>query len=265
MRVQAVLAYDGTDYHGFQRQSLDREPSIQGRLEQALAAIGQEGVTVIGSGRTDAGVHASGQVVAFDVNWPHGRPALQRALNASLPPTIAVLHLEWTRPDFHPRYDALRREYVYTIYNAPVRHPLYSRFSWHVPGELDVEHMERACQALLGERDFATFGQPTGHRPGESTIRRVYQAGCWRAGWSWPPASVETSGRECVYIRVEASGFLYHMMRSLVATLVCVGQGKLDPASVAELIASRDRNRVRFVAPAQGLCLTQVVFNHECH
>jgi tRNA pseudouridine38-40 synthase len=261
MRVRAVLAYDGTDYHGFQRQSLDREPSIQGRLEQALAAIGQENATVIGSGRTDAGVHASAQVVAFDVDWRHDEASLQRALNASLPPTIAVLHLECTRPDFHPRHDALRREYVYTIDNAAVRHPLYSRFSWHVPDELDVEHMERAAQTLLGEQDFAAFGQPTGHRPGESTLRMVYQARCWRTVWSWPPALMALDARrECVCIKVEASGFLYHMMRSIAGTLVCVGRGKLDPCAVAELIASRDRDRVKLIAPPQGLCLTRVVY-----
>lgn len=260
MRVQAVLAYDGTDYHGFQRQSLDREPSVQGRLERALATIGQEGVTVVGSGRTDAGVHANGQVVAFDVDWRHGLAALQRALNASLPPTIAILHLECTRPDFHPRYDALRREYVYTIDNAPVRNPLYSRFSWHVPDELDVERMEGATRALLGEQDFAAFGQPTGHRPGGSTLRTVYQARCWRTAWSGPPALVDPAGGACVCVKVEASGFLYHMMRSIVGTLVSVGLGRLDPDSIAELIASRDRDRVKRIAPPQGLCLTRVVY-----
>lgn len=249
MRVRAVVAYDGTDYHGFQRQSAQREPSIQGRLEQALAAIGQGQAAVLGSGRTDAGVHASGQVVAFDVEWRHTWPALQRALNANLPPAIAVLELQAAAPGFHPRYDAHSRTYVYTLYNAPVRHPLHSRFSWHVPEALAVDRMAEACQCLLGQHDFAAFGQPTGRRPGESTVRLVYEAACWR----------ETGGAH-VYVAVEASGFLYRMMRSIVGTLVAVGRDRCGPERVAAILASRERGQAETPAPAHGLCLTQVKY-----
>jgi tRNA pseudouridine38-40 synthase len=245
MRVRATVAYDGTDYHGFQRQAPDHKPSIQGTLERALASIGQENITVVGSGRTDAGVHASGQVIAFDVEWRHGLPALQRALNATLPPAIAVLDLDLAAPDFHPRYDALSRQYVYTIYNAPVRHPLYARFSWHVPNGLNVAQMDRACQYLIGEHDFAAFGQP--HKPGESTIRRVYQTGCRRDG-------------NHVRVDVEASGFLYRMMRSLVGTLAAVGCGKLEARAVAGILGSRDRSQAEPTAPPHGLCLAQVKY-----
>ncbi len=247
MRVRATVAYDGTDFHGFQRQAEEREPSIQGALERALAAIGQENVAVAGSGRTDAGVHASGQVIAFDVDWKHGLPALQRALNAALPPAIAVLDADEAATDFHPRYDALSRQYVYTIYNAPVRHPLYSRFSWHVPASLDVERMNLACMPLVGEHDFAAFGQPTGHRPGESTVRRVDRAECRR-----------DAGEPHVTVTVEASGFLYRMMRRIVGTLAAVGQGRLAPEAVARILESRDGSRAAPPAPPHGLCLTRV-------
>lgn len=245
MRVRATVAYDGTDYHGFQRQSPDREPSIQGALEQALADIGQAPAAVTASGRTDAGVHATGQVIAFDVRWEHGLAALQRALNAALPPAIAVLDLAWAAPGFHPRYDALSRQYIYTIYNAPVRHPLHARFSWHVAERLDVAPMHRACQTLIGEHDFAALGRP--HKPGESTVRRVDQAECRREG-------------DFVYVDVTASGFLYRMMRNLVGALVAVGRGKWPEQAMAELL-SRDRDQAEPIAPPHGLCLARVTYS----
>jgi tRNA pseudouridine38-40 synthase len=244
MRVRAVVAYDGTDYHGFQRQALEREPSIQGTLERALATIGQKNVTVLGSGRTDAGVHASGQVVAFDVEWAHGVVALQRAINATLPPSIVVLDLEEAAPDFQPRYDAFSRQYRYTIYNAPVRHPLFSRYAWHVPDALNVEWMQQASQSLIGEHDFAAFGLPTDHQGGP-TVRQVHRVECWREN-------------EIVYIEVEANGFLYRMMRSMVGTLTAVGLGKLNVEAVREILEARHWGRVKLIAPPQGLCLTRV-------
>ncbi len=247
MRVRAVVAYDGTDYHGFQRQALEREPTIQGVLEQALASIGRGSVAVVGSGRTDTGVHASGQVVAFELEWGHGLVALQRALNAVLPPAIAFLSVEEAQPNFHPRYDAVSRQYVYTIYNLPARHPLYARYSWHIADALDVEQMHLACQPLVGEHDLAAFGQPTGHKPGESTVRRVYRAECRRAG-----------AQVCVDIK--ASGFLYHMMRSIVGTVVAVGQGRLNVQAVIEILESRQYSRSGPLAPPQGLCLTSVTY-----
>ena len=172
MRVRAVIAYDGTDYHGFQRQSPDREPSIQGTLEGALSKIGQPGV-VQGAGRTDAGVHASGQVAAFNVDWRHSLNDLQRALNATLPADIAVLELEQAADIFHPRYDAVSRAYRYDIHNARVRNPVRARYALHVPQELDADAMRRALAYTIGDHDFAAFGQPT---VGESTIRSMYRA-----------------------------------------------------------------------------------------
>src|SRR5512141_1213628 len=172
MRIKAVIAYDGTEYHGFQRQSPDREPSIQGTLEGALSKIGQTGL-VLGAGRTDAGVHASGQVIAFDVNWRHDLDDLQRALNATSPADIAVLELEQTADTFHPRYDAVSRAYRYRISNTRARDPLLVRYTLHVPQKLDVEAMRQALAHTIGDHDFGAFGQPT---VGESTTRSMYRA-----------------------------------------------------------------------------------------
>jgi tRNA pseudouridine38-40 synthase len=241
MRIRAVVAYDGTGYHGFQRQSPEAEPTIQGMLEGALSRIEQSG-RVIGAGRTDAGVHASGQVVAFDVNWRHALIDLHRALNAVLPDSIAVLNLNQAADDFHPRYDALSRTYRYSIYRAEVRHPLRQRYALHVSHWVNVPKMNRAAAALIGEHDFAAFGQPTA---GESTVRNVLRA----------EVSAEGSN---VWIDLEANAFLYRMVRRIVGTLLSVGREEISEAEFVEVLASADPDRAGPAVPPQGLCLTKV-------
>lgn len=241
MRIKAVIAYDGTDYHGFQRQSPDREPSIQGTLEGALSTIGQSG-GVIGAGRTDAGVHASGQVIAFDVNWRHGLVDLQRALNAILPEDIVVLELEQAAYAFHPRYDAVSRAYRYSINNTRVRNPLTARYALHVPQELDVDVMRRALAYTIGDHDFAAFGQPT---VGESTIRSMYRADV-------------IAERPSIAIELQANGFLYRMVRRIVGTLIPIGRDKQTPEDFIEILKSADPNRAGPAVAPNGLCLTQV-------
>jgi len=241
VRIKAVIAYDGTEYHGFQRQSPDREPSIQGTLEGALSKIGQTG-GVLGAGRTDAGVHASGQVITFDVNWRHGLDDLQRALNATLPVDIAVLELEQTADTFHPRYDAVSRAYRYSISNTRVRNPLMVRYALHVPQELDVDAMRRALAHTIGTHDFAAFGQPT---VGESTTRSMYRAEAVTDGPS-------------IMIELQANGFLYRMVRRIVGTLIPIGRGEQTPADFFEILKSADPNRAGPAVAPNGLCLTQV-------
>ncbi|MCX7682606.1 MAG: tRNA pseudouridine(38-40) synthase TruA [Anaerolineae bacterium] len=242
MRVRAIVAYDGTEYSGFQRQA--NAPTVQAALEAALAQIGQEGVTVLGAGRTDAGVHALGQVIAFDTSWAHGLEALLRAMNAVLPPDIVVRAIEEAPPDFHPRYDARSRCYRYTVYHAPVRCPLARRYSLHVSGSLDIEAMQRAAQLLPGTRDFASFGQPT---EGESTVRTVFQA------------TVQASPPWLTF-DIEANAFLYRMVRSIMGTLLQVGQGELSVEDFAAVLESRDRSRAGPTAPPHGLCLMAVKY-----
>ena len=243
-RYRATLAYDGTGYHGFQRQAAEHEPTIQGEVERALTQMGQPEVTVIGSGRTDAGVHATGQVIAFNAEWQHGLDDLQRALNATLPAEMAVLDLQEAAPDFHPRYDAVSREYVYTIYNAPVRHPLERMYALHIAGPLDVMSMNAAVVTLVGEHDFAAFGSPTA---GQVTVRRML-----RAHVSAEPPFIR--------VGLEANGFLYRMVRSIVGTLLAVGRGGMALDEFRAVLESRDRSRAEAVAPAHGLCLTRVSY-----
>jgi tRNA pseudouridine38-40 synthase len=241
LRIKAVIAYDGTDYHGFQRQSPEREPSIQGMLEGALSKIGQAGV-VLGAGRTDAGVHASGQVIAFDVDWRHGLDDLQRALNATLPADIAVLDLEQTADTFHPRYDAVSRAYRYSISNTRVRNPLTVRYTLHVPQALDVEAMRRALAYTIGDHDFAAFGQPT---VGESTTRSMGRADVIADG-------------SMIMIELQANGFLYRMVRRIVGTLIPIGRGDQSPEDFDRILKSIDPNQAGPAVAPNGLCLITV-------
>jgi tRNA pseudouridine38-40 synthase len=241
MRIKAVVAYDGTDYHGFQRQGPNFEPTIQGKLEEALVRIEQAG-SVIGAGRTDAGVHASGQVIAFDVNWQHSLIDLLRALNAVLPDDIVVLELEQASDHFHPRFDAVSREYRYSLYRSTIRQPLMRRYALQVSQQLDVSLMQRAAAQLIGEHDFAAFGQPTA---GEATTRNMLRTEVAADG---PHISIE----------LQANGFLYRMVRRIVGTLLTVGRGEMSIEEFAEVLAAADPQRAGPAVPPNGLCLTRV-------
>jgi tRNA pseudouridine38-40 synthase len=242
MRVKAIVTYDGTDFVGFQRQATGR--TVQGVLEAALESITGRQVRVVASGRTDAGVHADGQVIAFDTDWRHSLTDLQRAVNAVLPQDSAVRELMRAAADFHPRYDALSRRYRYTIYNALVRSPLARRTSLHCPMRLDLNAMKVATGFIVGEHDFAAFGRPT---QGKNTVRRVFDAS-WIAEPPW------------LYFEIEANAFLFRMVRSVVGTLLQVGQGRLSPANFAAVLASGDRSQAGQTAPAFGLCLIRVKY-----
>jgi tRNA pseudouridine38-40 synthase len=242
MRVRAVVAYDGTNYSGFQRQA--NALTVQATLETALAQITQETITVLAAGRTDAGVHAAGQVIAFDTVWRHGVGDLRRAMNAVLPADIAVQEAEETAPDFHPRHDARSRCYRYTLYNAQVRSPLAWRYSLHVAAPLDRAAMQQAAQSLVGQHDFATFGQPP---KGHVTVRRVLMAE-WGGGLPW------------LTFDIEANAFLYHMVRSIVGTLLQVGRGVMGVEEFVALLASCDRSQAGPTALPHGLCLMKVKY-----
>jgi tRNA pseudouridine38-40 synthase len=255
MRVRACVAYDGTDYNGFQRQA--DVPTVQETLETTLARVTQESVTVWGAGRTDAGVHALGQVIAFDTSWGHSMEDLQRAMNAVLPPDVAVRELEVAGSDFHPRYDARSRHYCYCIHNAVVRSPIARRYSLHMPYPLDTALMQRAAGFLVGEHDFATFGQAP---QGEVTVRRVFSA-----VWGEEPCpcvglgEAQNRGRFLTF-DIEANAFLYRMVRSIVGTLLDVGQGRMRMDAFGEAFASCDRGRAGKTAAPHGLCLVQVSY-----
>jgi tRNA pseudouridine38-40 synthase len=238
---RALIEYDGTAYNGSQRQR-EEFTTIQGELEAALSHLARQPVTVTGAGRTDSGVHATGQVIAFTISWRHGIDALHRALNANLPADIAILQLDTATADFHPRFDAVRRAYVYHIYNAPVRSPMRRHTSWHVTRPLDIEAMNEAAAHLIGTHDFATFGQPP---QGNNSVRQVFQAVWQQDG---PMLS----------FYIEANAFLYRMVRSLVGSLKLVGDGSWQVADFVAAFASSERSRCGTVAPAAGLCLVSV-------
>jgi tRNA pseudouridine38-40 synthase len=244
-RYQAVIEYDGTAFLGFQRQAVGR--TIQAEIETALGRLGWTGRAVLGAGRTDTGVHAAGQVIAFDLDWGHGSADLFNALNANLPPDVAVKTLREAAPDFHPRFAAKARRYRYTIYNLPARSPLAARFAWHVwQPALNLEAMQAASRELLGTHDFAAFGSDPDE--GENTVRTVTQA-----VWTRPDESR-------LDFDIQADAFLRRMVRSLVGALKQVGAGHLALTEFQALLASRDRTRCPPVAPPQGLCLMEVMY-----
>ena len=247
---RATVEYDGTAYFGFQRQR--RGPnrvgvSIQEELEEALGRLAGHPVRVTGAGRTDTGVHALGQVIGFTIEWPQrrGDAALLRALNATLPPDIALSTLAEAPPGFHPRFDARRRTYEYRVLNVPVRRPLLRQRAWHVVVTLDEAQMNAAAVLLVGTRDFATFGRPP---VGDNAVRTVYSASWRREG-------------EMLVFRVGANAFLYRMVRSLVGSLRKVGDGSWSVDDFAAALAARDRQRSASAAPAHGLYLVSVEYD----
>jgi tRNA pseudouridine38-40 synthase len=243
MRVRATVGYDGTDFSGFQRQA--NAWTVQEALETALGRVSGEMVAVIAAGRTDAGVHASGQVIAFDTRWRHAIGSLERALNAVLPSSVAVRGLEPVEGSFHPRYDAISRAYRYSIYNDAVRCPVETRYSLHVAHRLDVEGMQGAANYLVGEHDLATFGRSP--REGGATVRRVMQA-------AW------TANGPRLTFQIEANAFLYRMVRSIVGTLIEVGRGAMSVDDFVAAFASRDRAKSGPSVLPHGLFLFGVTY-----
>ena len=246
-RYAAILAYDGTDYQGFQRQP-PPTPTIQAAVETAVTAVTRCACAVIGAGRTDSGVHALGQVIAFDVDWKHSEAELLSAINARLPLDIALQRL-WRQDDFHPRYDARWRQYAYRVATAPARNPLLNRSAWQLAGErLNLDAMREAAAICLGEHDFAAFGTPP-QRGSDNTVRQIFQS-------SWVMAA-EHHGAAYTY-RIRGTAFLYHMARRLVGAMVQVGRGKLSLKGFETILRSRDIERAKVLAPPQGLVLEAV-------
>ncbi len=246
-RYVGILAYDGSAYLGFQRQP-PPTPTIQAALETAIGKVTGQSSGVLGAGRTDAGVHAAGQVVAFDVEWRHGDDDLLRAINSQLPAAIALQRL-WRQEGFHPRFDALWRQYAYRVASLEVRHPLLNRQAWELVGQtLDLGRMQAAAKCCLGEHDFAAFGTPP-HAGSKNTVRQIF-----RSQWE-----IETSeyGRIYTY-RIRGTAFLYRMVRRLVGAMAQVGSRKISPEQFGEILRSRDIERTKALAPPTGLTLEAV-------
>lgn len=247
MKIRAKVAYDGTDFAGFQRQAAGRGRTVQGEIEAALEKVCNERIAIVGAGRTDAGVHAIGQVIAFTAEWKHSLDVLTRALNATLPDDIAVHELAECDADFHPRFSAVSRTYRYTAYVSPVRRPLLRRYAWQLERPPDVSAMNEAARLLIGLHDFAAFGSPPSGDAEETTVREVL-----RAEWQ----QVEN----CLTFTIEANAFLFRMVRRIVLALVRVGQSAYALPDIEEMLESRDAQRIKGLAPACGLCLIEVKY-----
>jgi tRNA pseudouridine38-40 synthase len=231
------VAYDGTGYAGFQVQP--NAPTVQGELERALSGVCDEAVKVTGAGRTDAGVHASGQVIDFRTATALDGVTIGRGVNALLPDDIAVSALEPAGEDFHARFSATGRTYEYRIRHAPERDPLERRRELHIAGALDVAAMRDASARLVGRKDFSSFAA------GPGGVRAVRSA-------TWCE-----DGRRLRF-EITADAFLRGMVRGIVGTLLRVGRGKIDVATFETIVAANDRAMAGPSAPASGLCLIAV-------
>jgi len=247
-RYQVVIAYDGTAFRGMQRQGNAR--TVQGEVEKALKTIGWGGQSILIAGRTDTGVHASGQVIAFDLPWKHALADLQNALNANFPKDLAARFVKKTPNEFHPRYDAISRIYVYKIICNPTCDPLRERYAWRVWPEIDLKVAQTLAAKLMGKHDFAAFGTPP--QEGGTTIRHIIQA-------RWD------QNRDEFLFEVEGNAFLYHMVRRMVSIQVEIGQGKLDPESISGFLNYEELKMIQGLAPAYGLCLTKVKYAENNH
>ncbi len=248
-RYKLTLAYDGSNFHGSQRQKGRR--TVQGELEKALTQLGWTGRSVILSGRTDTGVHATGQVASADLDWSHADADLLRALNSLLPADMAVWSVEAVHAKFHPRFDAVSRTYRYRLFCQPLRDPLRERFAWRVWLPVDARLLEQAAKPFLGTHDFSAFGSPT--TPKGTTVRTVT-----KAAWT------QTSGDEWQF-EVQADAFLYRMVRRMVFVQAAVAQGKAAAEDIARSLAGQVRAESRSVlpaglAPAHGLTLVEVAY-----
>lgn len=239
--VRLVVQYDGTGYAGFQVQP--ECPTVQGELERALGKLLGEPIRLAAASRTDAGVHACGQVIALTTEHSIPVERIVAALNALLPRDIAAIYADEAPPEFHPRFRARRKQYLYRVLNRPLPSPFIGRYAWHVPLPLDIEAMQEAAGHLLGEHDFAAFC--AAGCSAKTTVRELYDLGVRRV-------------EEIVEISACGNAFLYMMVRIVVGTLVEVGLGKVPPEGVREILESRDRNLAGATAPAQGLTLMRV-------
>lgn len=259
LSVCAQVAYDGTDYAGFQVQR--RQPTVQGALEEALEALTRRQCRVIGSGRTDSGVHASGQVISVDLPWSHSLSALHRAWNHHLPDAILVGRLREKPAGFHPRFSASRRSYRYRLYQ-PVediegirRHPLLDRFALILDRKIDSNAMNRASTVLMGEQNFSTFGTPP---QGDNHVRRIFEC-----AWVTPldaTITASTCGLVPLDFVITGNAFLKRMVRNIVGSLLKIGRGEWQKQDLVDALQARDRGRSAPPAPPHGLYLERVEY-----
>ena len=260
------VAYDGTDFHGWQYQPETR--TVEGELNRAIKELTGEEIQVIGASRTDAGVHALGNVAVFDTDSTIPPERFFIALNTKLPEDVKVVSSRETDMDFHPRKTEVRKTYEYRIYNSDIPNPLKRRDYWTVPYKLDIEKMREAASYLVGTHDFATFCSV--HTQAESTVRTIYDITITGGNGSKADSNYKTGNKEKEFesnteikILVTGNGFLYNMIRIIAGTLVEVGRGSHEPSWVSEILSGTDRTLGGPTAPPQGLCLMKIDYGDK--
>jgi tRNA pseudouridine38-40 synthase len=247
-RIAFLAEYDGTDFVGFQRQNNGR--SVQGVLEEALAALYKRPISVCGCSRTDSGVHAKGHVSHADVPFMIPEDKIPYAMNALLPEDISIYESALVPDFFHARFDSIGKKYIYRIWNAPFRPAADRRFVVHVPGHLDIIRMQEAAKILEGEHDFSAFCCESGQHA--NPVRRM------------DDILVRTfDGSPLIEIEVRGKSFLYNMVRIIAGTLIYAGQGKLDPAEITAILSGKDRRTAGKTMPARGLTLEKVYYEPD--
>ena len=244
MRVKLVIAYDGTEYVGWQVQK--NGISIQQKINEAVSGLFGKPVEVIGASRTDAGVHAEGNVAAFDITTRMPAEKIAYALNQRLPDDIVVQSSEEADEEFHPRFDAVEKTYEYHIVNRRQPQPLKRRNCYFYHHPLDIDAMRAGCAPLVGEHDFTSFASI--HAQTKTFVRTIYSLGVRRE-------------EDEIIIRVTGSGFLYNMVRIIAGTLIQVGAGLKAPSDMARILAARDRGQAGPTAPAKGLVLVEILYD----
>jgi tRNA pseudouridine38-40 synthase len=245
-RYKIILAYDGTEFSGYQRQANSR--TVQSVVEHALRELGWADRSILSAGRTDAGVHACGQVIAVDLEWSHSTGQLQSAINANLPADVAIRSVTLAPEEFHPRYSARARRYCYRLFCDGTRHPLRERYAWRVWPPVSMTSLQISASYLLGIHDFAAFGTPP--KKGGITIREILSA-VWK----------EDTGD--LVFEIVGNAFLYRMVRRLVSVQVEIGQERRLPEDIIHLLESRIVSPIEGLAPAKGLTLVEVIYPSE--
>jgi len=242
--IKLIIEYDGTNYYGWQKQS--QGPTVQEEIENALQNITGEDISLLGSGRTDSGVHAFEQVANFVTESNINSKEFHMGLNSSLPKDITIINAEEMDPNFHAQFSAKSKTYIYKILNSPHPSALLRKRAWFTPQKLDINKMKRSAECLMGEHDFKAFAQSG--IDVKTTVRTVLNV------------SLVQESNNIILFSIEASGFLKRMVRLIIGTLVQVGKGRITPRDFADILKSGEKTKFVYAAPPHGLYLKEVKY-----